>query len=166
MGLALRLEKELMLGLVGKCHYLGLDTRTVTRAYALDLPVVEGTVGKPLAQYVVSGRVGVDREARTLYQLAPHLGKIGEVMEIILAILPGGKGPVDGASVDAYRSTGLHAVSRESQFAQLLGDTVGSRLGHTASGNHDAPHMHKSVQEGAGSKDNRHGRGKRRLRPF
>ena len=47
---AFRFQEELVLGLVRKRHDFRLDARTVARADALDLSVIQRGVGEPFAQ--------------------------------------------------------------------------------------------------------------------
>ena len=82
--LALRLQEKLVFGLVGERDNLGLDRGTVTRPYALDLPVVEGGIREAAAQYLVGALVGVDGETAALFKLPPYLRQVGELMEILL----------------------------------------------------------------------------------
>ena len=52
-----------MLGLVCKRHDLRLDARTVARADALDLSVIQRGVGEAFAQDCMAGLVGERRPA-------------------------------------------------------------------------------------------------------
>ena len=65
-----------MLGLIGKGDNLSLDRGTITRPYALDLPVVEGRIGQSPTQYFTSLRIGVDNVAIALFEIRAYLGEV------------------------------------------------------------------------------------------
>ena len=96
--------------LVGKRHYLGLDARTVTRAYALDLSVVEWRVGQTATEYLVNLLVGLNCPAwHLLKRLMCLIIKEGELMKIHFSILSFGFAEVDCLAVDAYGCPCFHA---------------------------------------------------------
>ena len=72
-------------------------------------------------------------------------------MVIVIAGLRCGQLPLHATAVDSHGSTGFHSVGREPELAQLFGNTMRCRLGHTPTGCLYLAHMHQSVEKRTGS---------------
>ena len=91
--------------------------------------------------------ISVNDVARALLEFTAHAGQIGEFMEIVVALLHAALRVVDGARIEAHRSTRLHAVGGKSHRTELFGYAMTCRLGDAAAGHLHASDMHQSVQE-------------------
>ena len=70
--------------LVGKRYNLGLYAGAITWLYALNLAIIKGRQLDIVVKHTVRLRIGVDYEAASGGQLAPHIRKERELMEVAL----------------------------------------------------------------------------------
>ena len=130
---SLRLKEELVHLLVGKLHDLVFDRRTVSRTDRLDLPAVHGRAVHVLADDAMRlcrGPGDVARHLRVVMRNA--LGAKAERRRIDVARLLGKARPVDAASVEARRSSGLEPASAQAELLQSLAQQNGVGFARTS----------------------------------
>src|SRR5690242_21763936 len=103
---SLRFEEELVLQLVRKLDDLVFNRRAVARTDGLNLPRVHRRAMNVLANDAVCF-FGRERDVAWHLLLRDLLGAEAKRSGIIIAWLHGKARPIDGAAVEAGRSTGL-----------------------------------------------------------
>ena len=143
-----------MLTLIGEGHNLGLNTGAIARANALYLSVEKGRFGQSLTQNSVAFIVSKAGPAGELFQRTLWRIHKRELMEILFAILNLHLFIVHAATINTYRSAGLHTSIRDAVSCDGFSQFIRCRFCHASTGQHGAPHMHQSVKEGACSQHN------------
>ena len=144
---------------VGEGDDLRLDAGAVARPDALYLSVVEGRAVEGFAQHRVARLVGVERVARELTQGGALWGiHIGELMEVLFALLHAHLLEVQTACIDTGWCPCLHAVGAYAHCLQLVGDAVGRWLGDAPTAELQLTEVHQSREECPCRQDDRFGR--------
>ncbi len=131
-GQPLRLDEDLVLGLVGEAHHLVLDGRAVAGTHAVDGPGVHGRTGQPSANDVVGGLPGVGDVARHLGGVLVATAQEGEYRYRRVTGLHVELGVVDRAPVDAGWRAGLESAHAKRQLPQARSQRVGWRIASPA----------------------------------
>ena len=134
--------------LVGEAHNLVFNGWTVARPHALDSPTVYGGVFEIAADQLVSGLTGVGDPAGQLWKLRCIDG-IGEGPGRIVPGLNLHRIKIDRATIDAWRSSGLHPSRFESQAHETLRGGDSGRLTGSSSGIVHITDMDLAPQEGS-----------------
>ena len=150
-GFAFRLQEKLVLRFVGEGDDFGLDAGAVTRSDALYLSVEKGRFRQSFTQDAVCFLVGETGPAGQLFQVAYAGIHEGELVEVAFALLYLHLLVVYASSVDAHRRSRLHPSEGDAVAGDGFGQFVSRRFRHSSAGQHDTPHVHQSVEEGARS---------------
>src|SRR5579862_3516799 len=150
----LRFEIELMRLLVGKLDDLVFDRGTVTRADRLDLAAIHRRTVHVLANDAVGFRSGPGNVAGHLRVMMGHaFSTKAKRCGINVARLLGKAGPVDGAAVEARRSSGLEATAAQAEFLQSLAQQYGVGFAGTSGGILLFAAVDESVEKRSGGDD-------------
>ena len=152
-----RLQEDLVPLVMRKPHDLVFERRTVARADAFDLPVVE-------RRTVDVGPHEVVRALRRMRPVAddlPPLDGVRQERERHRLLVAAGffeAAEVDAPAVEARRGPRLQAAARQTEPLERLGQALRGRLAHPAGRRAPLAHVHEAVEKGA----RRHHDGRRR----
>ena len=128
----LRLEKKLVLVLIGECVELVLDTRAITGTDPPDRTVEKRRIAETLPQNVMHLLRSIDQKARKLILHRMRIGGKGKFRGIFIPVLRFQNFEIDRPRIESCRGPGLHPAGFETHRHERFGHSVRSRIPRTA----------------------------------
>ena len=153
----LRLDEDLVTGLVGKAHHLVLDRRTVARADTFDDAGVHWRAVEAAPNQRMGLFVGVRDVAGHLFGVLLAAAAKGKYRRRFVSRLRLQLGIINAAAVDTRRRTGLQTIDAERQLPQAFRQRDGRRVTSAATLVVGLTDVDFASQKGADSQHNRTG---------
>ena len=154
----LRLEKKLVLVLIGECVELVLDTRAITGTDPPDRTVEKRRIAETLPQNVMHLLRSIDQKARKLILHRMRIGRKREFRGIFIPVLRFQNFEIDRPRIESRRGPGLHPAGFETHRHERFGHSVRSRIPRTAALGVRTTAIHHPRQKRPGSQDHAVGR--------